>query len=171
MAKDWTNLVVYVIRSRGTVVYVGQGSPGRAKEWRFKSRWSKLGLEETPEILILAEGLTRPQALRLESEFIEHLKPLKNKAKFDSAGGLVPHNKGKLGGKGGRPKGIPLTEGQKRHLSEKMKGRSTAWLRGRKPWNAGLTRDDPRVAKGYASYDLEKRREAAMKTWQKRRGL
>lgn len=170
MGEGRQDLVVYVIRQGRRIIYVGQGTPLRVKFWGYPSRYRTLGITEKPYIDVLASGLDRPAAIKIEAEYIRKLKPEKNKSKYGSTGGLVPHNKGRKGGKGGRPKGIPTSEETKRKLSEALKGKASAWMSGKEPWNKGLTAEtDTRVAKGLENYGPGKRSQAASKTWSKRR--
>lgn len=144
MGEERSDLVVYSVRNKasGVVVYVGQGIPVRPEYWTFPRGYSKLGLSERPIVRLHKTGLTRAQALKLEAALISKLRPSKNKAAFSSAGGLNPWNKGlKCPGVGGRPKGTPMSDAAKQKLSEALRGRATAWMTGRAPWNKGLTKD------------------------------
>lgn len=163
-----SDLVVYHVIDRGAVVYVGQGAPSRAVSWRRPNVYLKtLGATPKPTVLVVAEGLTRAEALAREALEIAEHKPIRNKAKFASGGGLVPWNTG-LVGVGGRPRGIPASDETKAKLSIALQGKSTAWLTGKTPWNKGLTKADPRVAKGVETYG-PKRESASAKIWAKRR--
>lgn len=135
---------VYLIATRrGRPVYVGQGLRGRAHDHLYPSRFKNIGLNRTPVVWKLQLVRTRKEAWDLEAKWIEQHHPPVNRARFKSTGGLHPWNLGIRGDsrcRGGRPRGIPMTAAQRHHLSRAMRGRSSAWMTGRSPWNKGLTK-------------------------------
>jgi hypothetical protein len=130
---------IYVLEYLGRVVYVGQGYLGRSDQWMMPSRYKLFG--GRPKLVLLSIANSKKKALATEARLIELFKPTHNKALRGSTGGLAPWNKDLRGDvrlKGGRPRGIPMSDLTKRRLSAAMKGKVTAWMKGRKPWNKGL---------------------------------
>jgi len=167
MGSERTDLVVYLIRHKRKVIYIGQGTPQRAYSWFFPNKYKSLGLKERPTVEILASNLSRSQSHKIEVREIKRRQPTMN---YWHNGGKT-WNYGLRGDsrcRGGRPPGIPMSDEAKQKLSKALKGMATTWMIGRTPWNKGLTKNDPRVAKGIAAY-APNRQTAGVKIWKTRR--
>lgn len=145
MGKIRKNLVVYTVKHRGNIVYVGHGAANRPCDWTMPSRFKTLGIVTRPQVTVVKSGLTKAQALNAESRLIlKHRgKHLKNKALHSTTGGLRPWNDGLKNDprcRGGRPKGITMTRLSREKISRAMIGRAKDWMVGRAPWNKGLTK-------------------------------
>lgn len=118
-------------------------------------------------------NLTELDALAFEKSLIAKLKRQEDGGSLfnkSSGGGSTkpPWNKGlkkkddpRL--RGGRPHGIPFTEEQReQHRQIAKKAGFGLWMKDRKPWNFGKTKEDT-PALAVLLYDTVKRREAYRK--------
>lgn len=129
-------------------IYAGQGSLHRVMQ-HCKPSFQKIYSCAT-EVGFVILAATREEAIIFEKELITRYDPPFNIARWASGGGLqntlgqIPWNKGTKGdprSRGGRPRGIPLTDEQKKNLSLIMMGKASKWMKGKTPWNKGLSKD------------------------------
>ena len=176
---------VYIIQNPledNIVCYVGKGKGKRVYSHRIKThnlqleelhvKCKELGIDP-PHAIAIMTNLTEQDALAFEKSLISKLKRQEDGGSLfnkSSGGGSTkpPWNKGlkkkddsRL--RGGRPSGTPFTEEQKEQHSQIAKKAGFGfWMRGRKPWNSGKTKEDT-PALATLSYDTAKRREAYIK--------
>ncbi len=123
------------------VFYVGIGKGNRAwNKWAGRNKfWDNYVNKHGFEVEIIAEGLTRKQAGKVEIDLIAHL----GRRQIDEGGVLVNRSTGGDGGSGGythteewkkkhkerhlgKPKG-PLSDEAKAKLSKALTGRKVTW--------------------------------------------
>jgi len=71
---------VYKHLKDGQVVYVGSGLSTRPKAFQGRHReWVLFFGKKNPEVVVVQEGMTKVDALKLESQLIRELQPFLNK--------------------------------------------------------------------------------------------
>jgi hypothetical protein len=148
-------IIVYSITDllANEVVYVGSGKLTRMIGHQG-SRMSALIGHDNYAIDVLWDGDDDGLALTLETIALFAYHPRLNFNRW--------------GTRGGRPRGIPFTAEQRLAQSIKMTGRASAWMKGRAPWNKGLTKEDERIARANATY-ADRRAKAGYAAWETRR--
>lgn len=143
MEQKW---YVYEHFVRGKIFYVGQGSYygepnyNRAKTKHYQNKeWMKMVGDEKWTWKIIREGLTKSEADEDETILI------KIYGRICDDGILINKSIGGSANRGVKNK-ISWIKGK--HLNEEYKKKISESLKGRQPWNKGLTKDsDDRVRK------------------------
>jgi hypothetical protein len=143
--------VYQYLRENGTPYYIGKG-----KEKRAWSKYHSVKLPKNPNnIQIIKENISEKEAHNFEMELIAKYGRKNNKT------GIL-HNKTD-GGEGVSGRIYTVSEETKLKISKSTKGREgklhtiesklklSIAGKGRKPWNKGLNKEDPRVSKNAES--------------------